>query len=76
VTVELSPGCAVRSSAVRFAEELLGDEDVVPFTAEIRFALPLPGRRIGVLHFETLSLHGFEELESLFDTIAGTARVA
>lgn len=34
------------------------------------------GRRIGVLHLETFSLQGFEELDSLFDTIAGTARVA
>jgi hypothetical protein len=42
----------------------------------VRFAFPLPGRRIGVLHFETLSLAGFEELESLFDVIAGTARLA
>ena len=76
VTVELSLGRVTRSSAFRFADELLLDEDVLPFAAEVRFALPLPGRRIGVLHFETLSLHGFEELESLFDTIAGTARVA
>ena len=76
LTVELSVGTAVRSSAFRFADELLADEAVVPFAAEIRFALPLPGRRIGVLHFETLTLRCFEQLEYLFDTIAGTARVA
>jgi hypothetical protein len=76
VTVELSPGRAVRSAAFRFVDELLDDPDVVPFAAEIRFALPLPGRRIGVLHFETPSLRGFEQLGSAFDTIAGTARVA
>jgi hypothetical protein len=60
----------------RFVDELLDDPDVVPFAAELRFALPLPGRRVGVLHFETPSLRGFEQLESAFDTIAGTARVA
>jgi hypothetical protein len=75
VSVELAVGRGVRSSAFRFADELLDDHDVVPFAAEIRFALPLPGRRIGVLHFETFSLCCFEELESLFDIIAGTARV-
>jgi hypothetical protein len=75
LTVEFSLGRVVRSSAFRFVDELLADELVVPFAAEIRFALPLPGRRIGVLHFETLSLRRFEELECLFDTIAGTARV-
>jgi hypothetical protein len=76
ITVQLAPGPALRSSAFRFAPELLGDETVVPFTAEVRFALPLPGGRIGVLHFETLSLTCFEELECLFDMIAGTARVS
>jgi hypothetical protein len=76
LAVELSVGPGVRSSAFRFADELLDDWRVVPFAAEIRFTLPLPGRRIGVLHFETLSLSCFEELETLFDLIAGTARVA
>jgi hypothetical protein len=76
LTVEFSLGRAARSSAFRFAEELLDDPRIAPFAAEIRFALPLPGRRIGILHFETPSLRCFEELETLFDTIAGTARVA
>ena len=76
VDVELSVGHGVRSSAFRFAAELLDDLTIAPYTAEVRFALPLPGNRIGVLHFETLSLTFFEELECLFDMIAGTARVA
>jgi hypothetical protein len=76
VDVELSVGRGVRSSAFRFACELLDDETIAPYTAEVRFALSLPGDRIGVLHFETLSLTCFEELESLFDVIAGTARIA
>src|SRR4051794_26516028 len=76
VDVELSVGRGVRSSAFRFASELLDDTSIAPYTAEVRFALPLPGNRIGVLHFETLSLTCFEELECLFDTIAGTARIA
>jgi hypothetical protein len=76
LSVEFPVGPAVRSSAYRFADELLDDRDVAPFAAEVRFALRLPGRRIGVLHFETFSLSGFGQLEPLFDTIAGTARVA
>jgi hypothetical protein len=76
LTVEFPLGRVVRSSAFRFVDELLADVSAVPFAAEVRFALPLPGRRMGVLHFEALSLRRFEELESLFDTIAGTARVA
>ena len=74
--VRLAVGWAVRSVAFRFEPALLDDATVAPYTAEVRFALPLPARRIGVLHFETLSLHRFDELESLFDTIAGTAQVA
>jgi hypothetical protein len=74
--VRLDVGPVVRSSAFRFVPELLDDETIAPYTAEVRFALPLPGGRIGVLHFETLSLACFEHLECLFDTIAGTARVA
>ena len=73
--VELELGKGLRSSAFRFTEELLAAE-AVPYTAEVRFAFPLPGRRIGVLHFETPSLASFEELETLFDVIAGTARLA
>jgi hypothetical protein len=76
VTVQLCTGRGVRSAAFRFAPELLDDEFLVPFAAEVRFALPLPAGRIGVLHFETVSLARFEELECLFDTIAGTARIS
>jgi hypothetical protein len=76
LTVHLAVGPVVRSSAFRFVPELLDDPTVAPYTAEVRFALPLPAGRIGVLHFETLSLTCFEQLESLFDMIAGTARVA
>ena len=76
LTVQLALGPGVRSSAFRFAPELLDDATIAPYTAEVRFALPLPGEQIGVLHFETLSLVRFDELECLFDMIAGTARVA
>jgi hypothetical protein len=76
MTVPLAVGPVVRSSAFRFVPDLLDDPTVAPYTAEVRFALPLPGGRIGVLHFETLSLTRFEQLECLFDTIARTARVA
>ena len=75
-TVHLGVGLVVRSSAFRFVPALLDDPTIAPYTAEVRFALPLPGGRIGVLHFETLSLTCFEQLEGLFDLIAGTARVA
>lgn len=75
-TVRFDLGPALRSAAFRFDPALLDDDTVLPFTAEVRFALPLPADRIGVLHFETLSLACFERLESLFDTIAGTARIA
>jgi hypothetical protein len=76
MTVQLAVGPVVRSSAFRFVPELLDDLTIAPYTAEVRFALPLSHDRIGVLHFETLSLTCFEQLECLFDTIAGTARVA
>jgi hypothetical protein len=75
-TVPLSLGTAVRSSAVRFAEELVDHDGLAPYVAEVRFAVPLPGERIGVAHFETLSLVYLEELERLFDAIARTARAA
>ena len=74
--VEFAVGRGVRSSAFRFVPDLLEDDSIAPYTAEVRFALPLPAGRIGVLHFETLSLTCFGELECLFDTIAGTARIA
>jgi hypothetical protein len=73
--VSLPLGSAVRSSAFRFAEELLDEAGQAPYAFEVRFAFPLPQRRIGVLHFETLSLVYLEELEGLFDVIAGTIRV-
>jgi hypothetical protein len=74
-TVPLPLGAAVRSSAIRFADELVDDDGLAPYVAEVRFAVPLPDERIGVLHFETLSLVYLQELERLFDTIASTARV-
>jgi hypothetical protein len=74
--VALPAGSAVRSSAFRFAEELADEEGLAPYAAEVRFAVPLgDGDRIGILHFETLSLVYLEELEELFDAIAETARV-
>ena len=76
MTLQLSVGPVVRSSAFRFVPELLDDPTIAPFTAEVRFALQLPAGRIGVLHFETLSLTCFDQLEGLFDMIAGTARIA
>lgn len=75
-TAPLPLGTAVRSSAIRFAEELVDHDGLAPYVAEVRFAVPLPEGRIGVLHFETLSLVYLEELERLFDAIAGTARAA
>jgi hypothetical protein len=74
-TVRIPLGTAVRSSAVRWADELVDSEGVAPYAAEVRFTFPLDGDRIGILHFETLSLVYLEELEELFDAIAGTARV-
>jgi hypothetical protein len=76
VVVPLSMGRALRSTAFRFDPDMLADESLAPYTAEVRYALPLPGERIAVLHFETYSLTCFEELESRFDLIAGTARIA
>lgn len=75
-TVILPLGRAVRSSAVRFAEELLAVPEVAPYVAEVRFALPLPAGRIGVLHFETMELDRLAEMTGLFDEVARTARLA
>ena len=75
-TVQLPVGTAVRSSALRFAAELADDEQLAPYVAEVRFALPLPEGRVGVLHFATLSVVYLAELAELFDAIAATARVA
>jgi hypothetical protein len=74
--VRLPTGAAARSAAFRFAEELLDDEGLAPYAGELRYAIALPGNRVGILHFETLSLVYFAELERLFDAIAGTAQVA
>jgi len=74
--VALPAGPAVRSTAYRFAEELLTGEWRLPYAGEVRYAIALPGDRIGILHFETPSLHLFPGLAALFDTIARTARVA
>ena len=74
-TFRLGLGTAVRSSAVRWAEELVDTDGVAPYAAEVRFACPLDDDRIGILHFETMALVYLEELEELFDAIAGTARV-
>lgn len=73
--VELPIGLAVRSSAVRLAEELADEKGWAPYAAEVRYAVPLDDR-IAVLHFETMSLVYREELEALFDAIAGTARTS
>jgi hypothetical protein len=74
--VELPIGAAVRSSAVRLAEELADDEGWAPWAAEVRYAVPLGDDQVAVLHFETMSLVYREELENLFDAIAGSARRA
>jgi hypothetical protein len=73
--VDLPAGTAVRSAAFRFAEELLDAEGVAPYSGEVRYAFPLPDDRIGILHFETLSLIYFRELAGLFDAIAETTRI-
>lgn len=73
--VELPVGSAVRSAAFRWADELRDSDGVAPYAAEVRFTFPLENERIGVLHFETLSLVYLEELTELFDVIAGTARI-
>lgn len=73
--VQVETGAAVRSSAFRFAEELMDDDGVAPYAFEVRYAIPLPEHRIGVLHFETMSLVYLEQLERMFDAIAGTAAV-
>jgi hypothetical protein len=74
--VELPIGAAVRSSAVRLAEEFADDDGWAPYAAEVRYVLPLRNDRVAVLHFETMSLVYREELEDLFDAIAGSARTA
>jgi hypothetical protein len=71
--VDLPVGPAIRSSAFRWADELVDSDGVAPYAAEVRFTFPLGGDRIGVLHFETVSLVYLEELTELFDAIAGTA---
>lgn len=75
-SIDLPVGPGVRSSAIRFAEELRDDDGFAPYAAEVRFAFRLGGGRIGVLHFETLSLVYLDELEHLFDAIAATADIA
>ena len=74
-TVQLPLGVAVRSSAIRFAGELLDTDGLAPYALEVRYVLPLGSDRIGVLHFETMSLVYLAELERMFDAIAGTARI-
>jgi hypothetical protein len=74
--VALPIGPAARSSAIRFAEELVDDDGYAPYAAEIRFAFPIDNRLVGVLHFDTLTLVYLEDLEELFDAIAATVRVA
>ena len=74
--VQLPIGDAVRSSAVRLAEELADDQGWAPYAAEVRYAVPLGDDRVAVLHFETMSLVYREELEDVFDAIAGSARTA
>jgi hypothetical protein len=74
-TVQLPLGPAVRSSAVRLVGELADEDGTAPFSAEVRFALPLPDGRVGVLHFETLALAYLAEMEELFDAIAATAQL-
>lgn len=76
MTVTLPIGPAVRSSAIRFADELRDPDGLAPYAFELRFVVPLAPGRAGILHFETLSLVYLEQLEKLFDSIAGTARVA
>lgn len=75
-TVTLPLGTAVRSSALRFADELRDEDGAAPYSFELRFVVPLGADRAGILHFETLSLVYLEELERMFDSIAATARVA
>lgn len=72
----LPVGAAVRSSAFRHATELVDPDGVAPYSAELRFAFPIDRERVGILHFETLSLVYLEALTEMFDAIAGTARVA
>lgn len=74
-TVTLPVGPAVRSSAIRFADELRDQDGLAPYAFELRFVLPLAADRAGILHFETLSLVFLEQLEALFDTIATTTRM-
>jgi hypothetical protein len=74
--VDLPTGTGVRSFAFRHATELTDAEGVAPYAAEVRFAFPVDDDRVGVLHFETLSLVYLEQLTEMFDAIAGTARLA
>jgi hypothetical protein len=74
-TVQLPLGPAIRSSAIRFVEELLDADGIAPYALEVRFVVPLSSDRVGVLHFETMSLVFLEELERQFDAIAGTTRI-
>jgi hypothetical protein len=73
--VELPAGPAVRSFAFRHATELVDADGVAPYAAEVRFAFPVHGDRVGVLHFETLSLVYLDQLTEMFDAIAGTTRI-
>ena len=52
--VALPIGAAVRSSAVRLAEELADGEGWAPWAAEVRYAVPLGDDQVAVLHFETM----------------------
>jgi hypothetical protein len=74
-SVQLPAGPAVRSAAVRHAAELIDADGLAPFAAEVRYVVPVAEGRVGVLHFETLSLVYLEELTELFDAVAGTARL-
>ena len=75
-SVELPVGPALRSSAVRHATELQDRDGVAPYAAEVRYAFAIDADRLGVLHFETMSLVYLKGLTTMFDAIAGTTRVA
>ncbi|MGZ4531125.1 MAG: hypothetical protein ACXVXP_02105 [Mycobacteriaceae bacterium] len=73
--VRLAVGDTVRSSAVRWAGEFSDASGVAPFIAECRYVFAVGDEQVGILHFETDTVVYLDDLEPMFDAIAGTVQL-
>jgi hypothetical protein len=71
----LGVGNTVRSSAVRWAGELVDATGLAPFVAECRYVFAAGDDQVGILHFETDTIVYLDELAPMFDAIAATVQL-